>query len=293
MSEDKDLSRHPESTGEKPIESQELPAPKPGRRSRLGYLAWIVTVLVAGGLLTTVLVLRTLSNQARDAGERVAQALNGAFTRNVTHEFITTAPTLRSEANLEIASITMHEVCTRTERDRTPLWPDSEHHISLTVPVTYRYYVPWDDEWNIVLDHHPASEDNRPPAAIVVNVIAPKIRAALPPAPDTSELTIRRYNNWIGNLPHKDLLENVVREWTPEFSRKANSEEYIGLIRELGRRQISLFVRSWAQLQQGTPPNAKVLVEVRFRDEIEQAPLELPSEVRQSKQGSAKGPKDI
>jgi hypothetical protein len=183
----------------------------------------------------------------------------------------------------------MHEVCTRTERDNTPFWPDSERNISLTVPVTYRYYVPWDDEWNIVIDHHPASQDNRTPAAVVVNVIAPRIRASLPPAPDTSDLMIRRYNNWIGNLPHRDLLESVVREWTPEFSRKAESEEYIGLIRELGRRQISLFVRSWARLQEGTSPDAKVLVEVRFRDEIGEAPTDPSWQPHQSNETNATG----
>ena len=240
-------------------------------RSRWSYVFGIVTVLVVGALLGTVLVLRFFGDEARVLTKGATRALSGAFTRNVTHEFITTAPQLHSETNLEIASITMHEVCTRTEREKTPLWPDSERNISLTVPVTYRYFVPWDDEWNIIIDHHPASGDHRTPAAIVVNVIAPKIHAALPPAPDTSELTIRRYNNWVGNLSHRDLLESVVKEWTPEFSRKAESDEYVSLIRELGRRQIGLFVRSWVQLREDIDPGAKILVEVRFRDELGEA----------------------
>lgn len=160
----------------------------------------------------------------------------------------------------------MTEVMTREVIKRIPLWPDEMQSATLNVRVTYNYAVPFQrDRWDLVLTHHPGQLEDR--GVLICDVIAPSVEPVLPPAPDTNEMTIRRYNNGVTGFDQA-VVDSLILDMTPRFTEKSYS--YLHLVRELSRNQVKHFVQSWILISEHAQLAEEVVVRVSFRDELEE-----------------------
>ncbi len=238
----------------------------PSRRGRGVAWRWIFLIVVILVLATQVYLVRGCQQTAGDlAGDAVDQ-IAAAFTRNVTHEFLSTAPSLTADSRHLVATVTMTEVMTREIKKTIPLWPDEVQSATLNVRVTYNYAVPFERErWDLVLTHHPGQGEDG--GVLICDVIAPSVEPVLPPAPDTSEMTIRRYNSGLARFDQA-VVDSLILDMTPRFTGK--SYDYLDLVRELSRNQVKHFVSSWILISEHGRLANEVVVRVSFRDEVEQ-----------------------
>ena len=250
-----------------PLIGPETPesSPPPAKAHRGPGARWIFLIAVILILATQVYLVRGCQQQTADlAGDAVDQ-LTQAFSRNVTHEFLSTAPTLTSDSRHLVATVTMTEVMTKEIKKIIPLWPDEVQGATLNVRVTYNYAVPFERErWDLVLTHHPGQTAEG--GVLICDVIAPALEPVLPPAPDTREMTIRKYNSGLARFDQA-VVDSLIVEMTPRFIEKSYS--YLHLVRELSRNQVKHFVQSWILISEHAQLADEVVVRVSFRDELE------------------------
>lgn len=256
------ISDRPEVTGNAGPDAK---WPTPEKRRGVGG-KWIFLIVVILILATQVYLVRgcqqTTENLAADTAKQIAEA----FSRNVTHEFLSTAPSLTADSRHLVATVTMTEVLTKEVRKEYPLWPDDVQSATLNVRVTYNYAVPFERErWDLVLTHHPGPAEDR--GVLICDVIAPPVEPVLPPAPDTSEMTIRRYNSGLSGFDQA-VVDSLILDMTPRFTEKSYS--YLHLVKELSRNQVKHFVSSWILISEHAQLADEVVVRVSFRDELEE-----------------------
>lgn len=238
--------------------------PTPERR-RGGGGKWVFLLAVVLVLAVQVYLMRGCQQSTVDLAGKTADQIAQAFSRNVTHEFLSTAPSLTADSRHLVATVTMTEVMTREVKKSIPLWPDEIQSATLNVRVTYNYAVPFQRErWDLVLTHHPGQGGDR--GVLICDVIAPAVEPVLPPAPDTSEMTIRRYNSALTRFDQA-VVDSLILDMTPRFSQKSYS--YLPLVRELSRNQVKHFVQSWILISENAQLADEVVVRVSFRDELE------------------------
>lgn len=244
-------------------EQAQLPATK--RRGVSGR--WIFLIVVILILATQVYLVQSCQQSTVDLTGDAAERFAEAFSRNVTHEFLSTAPSMAGDSRYLVATVTMTEVMTREIKKTIPLWPDEIQGATLNVRVTYNYAVPFERErWDLLLTHHPGPSGSADGGVLICDVIAPTLEPVLPPAPDTRELTIRKYNTGVSRFD-QSVVDSLITDMTPRFTEKSYS--YMHLVRELSRNQVKHFVSSWILISEHARLADEIVVRVSFRDELE------------------------
>jgi hypothetical protein len=221
----------------------------------------VAALLVGGGVFL-----------ARDATERagkVTESTLGAaasaakeivgsfFSGNVTTEFLSSVPTVKSGGKrLEVARIEHMEIVTR--RDARSIgfgWVSLGTNVAeIRVPATLRYHVVLDDRWEVIVD------------GPICHVRAPQLRPTLPAAIDTSKLEKRLDEGWL-RFDGQEQLDELERTITPTLDEKASSDSFMKLAREQARRDLHELVRDWLRAKGQWGPGKIRAIEVTFPGE--------------------------
>jgi hypothetical protein len=150
---------------------------------------------------------------------------------------------------LEIATVKAYERFTRSNSKQ--FWGiDLGTTISqIQVTVTYRYHIEMAKEWPMTIKGKTCI------------VQAGQVKSALPVAFDTT--TMRKYttNGW-ARFNKGENLATLERVLTPELKTRAQSNRYLQLATDAGRKTVAEFVTNWLIKEQSwkRDPEYKVLV---------------------------------
>ena len=145
-------------------------------------------------------------------------------------------PEITQELNLELARVRQMETFTRTD-ERTLLWGwlDLGSNVAqISVPVTYRYQVSLKERWELTV------KGER------IEVQAPRLQVALPPAIHTDELMSLSVRGWARGSP-KGLLKQLEQELTPMLTRNALDHRRLALIEGTCERSVTEFIQLWLE----------------------------------------------
>jgi hypothetical protein len=123
----------------------------------------------------------------------------------------------------------------------------------LMVPVTYRFHVLLSDRWLIRTTPE------------TITVIAPDIRASLPPAPDLSRMETRSERGW-ARLNKKEVEERVKSMVTGKLNIRAHNLARSQLIRDASRQSVENSLKNWIRWLPDECRN-KVFI-IKFGDEV-------------------------
>jgi len=129
----------------------------------------------------------------------------------------------------------------------------------IKVKVTYRYHILLSDEWSVSL-----SEDD-------LVVVAPRIRATLPPAIHTDQMEKRSDAGWL-RFNARENLETLERSLTPTLSNLALTPAKMMLVKESSRSAIEKFVRSWVLSRKEWEAHRTRELKVYFQGDVISAP---------------------
>lgn len=127
--------------------------------------------------------------------------------------------------------------------------------VEIRAPVTFRYHLRLSDTWQL------ASSEN------VCKVIAPSIRATLPPAIDTAKMEKMAENGW-ARSDKEDRLNELERAMTPLLEKRAMDIRHMELAREACRQSVAEFVKVWLIREDQWKTNKFTAIVVVFPDEI-------------------------
>jgi hypothetical protein len=206
-----------------------------------------------------------LPGELLEGGRSVAAELRSvaaAFkTGTITTSFVSYATEMSGGQKLQFATLKEMELFERTDRAQI-LWGQLELPevvVRAEAPVEYTYYLDLEEPWDFRIDGQ------------TVLVQAPAIRFNTP-AIDVSRI---RYEIKSGSLFRDEALalESLRRGLTGLASRRA--AENLPVVRELGRKETSEFVRTW--LISRYHDAASYRIEVVFPDETR---AQEPSDAR-------------
>jgi hypothetical protein len=227
-----------------------MPDPTPKQRVfpfRTAIVAAVIVIL-AGLLLVAFLWPRL------DVDELVGRFTTGTIT-NTFRSSVTDISSTSGDV-LELATIQSNETF-RKEDSLNVFW-DSVY-LGTTVaeiraPVTFRYHLKLSDPWKL------ATRDN------VCLVVAPPIRASLPPAIHTDQMEKSVARGW-ARFNETDILKDIETSMTPALSARAMDSQHIKLAREACRRSVADFVRRWLMKENQWRDDRFTSVVVVFPDE--------------------------
>jgi len=228
------------------------------------HLIWACVVLAVAAV--PMFLGWTARDSAEGVRDDIAATLRAAFQGDVTHRFYSSGPQLREGRGLEVASLRMAESFERTHIARF-LGIEGVSHVRVDVPVTYRYFVPWDNGWRVVLTRGAPDTLSGLLAPPICVVEAPALEPFLPPAIHTHEMRIDRAKEWHLQRFNQAIVDSVLTEITPVTTERAQSLEYRTLVREAARKRLKEFVRLWVLQMDEIDPETDVRVYVRFADD--------------------------
>ena len=176
----------------------------------------------------------------RTAAETAVDSLSGIADRfrtgRITNTFLASIPELTStgSGNLEVATASARETFTRSD-ERRILWDWVSLGQTVTeirADVTYRYYVSFNDPWEI---------DTSDQTCIVK---APPLRPSLPPAVHTDTIEKRTERGWLRFDADQQMAE-LEKAITPTLVQYASDPRHLTLVRETARKTVAEFVRRW------------------------------------------------
>lgn len=243
--------------------AEDAERPEPGdQRTGSGAVAWawplafvVVMLALLGSVLYVFVSLRRLPAEAGRGARAVFEEVRNvaaAFRQGtIETEFVSYATRVEGTTYFQFATLEQTEVFRRRDTSSL-LWgqlalPDVV--VEAVAPVTYTYYVDLGGEWELTL------------ADRTVRVTAPAIRFNRP-AIDASEIRLEPRTTSVLR-DEEAALENLRRSLSSLVTRRA--AEHVPLVRELGRRKIAEFVRTWLAGSFGD--GGEYDVEVVFADE--------------------------
>lgn len=135
---------------------------------------------------------------------------------------------------LEVATLESNDTLTRN--DVRSLFDDLIYLgttvSEIKVKVTYRYHILLSDPWELDLDGK------------VLKVVAPQLRASLPPAIHTDQMEKRSEAGWL-RFNEKENLDKLEASLTPTLSNMALTPTKLMLVQDTSRKVIEEFVRKW------------------------------------------------
>lgn len=229
-----------------------------GRAAWAWPLAFVVVVLaLLGAALYVFVSLRRLPAEAgrgaRALVEEVRSVAAAFHQGTIETEFVSYASRVEGTNYLQFATLEQTEVFRRRDTSSL-LWgqlalPDVV--VEATAPVTYTYYVDLAGAWEFTLSGRE------------LRITAPPIRFNRP-AIDASKIRLEPRTTSVLR-DEESALETLRRSLSTLVERRA--AEHVPLVRELGRRKIGEFVRTW--LAGAFGDGGEYAVEILFADEVE------------------------
>lgn len=180
-------------------------------------------------------------------------------TGQITETFRSSIPTVKSTGGdiLEVAVAQNEESLSRSDERRIGWdWVYLGTTVAeIRVPVTFRYHIRLSDEWRL------ASRDQ------LCVVMAPRLRASLPPAIHTDRLEQRAESGW-ARFDKEEVLQSMRSELTLQMSRRAVEPAHLALVREAARQSVGAFVKNWLLREGQWETNRFNSVMVVFPDEV-------------------------
>jgi len=197
------------------------------------------------------------------AARELAAAARGFLTADVTERFVSSLPAVRGVARLELATAETVETLSRSD-ERRAFWdlvPLGATTVEIRVPVTWRWHVPLDGDWRVVLEEG------------VLTVEAPALRPSLPPALHSDGIERRVDEDWL-RFDGAEQLARLERELTPLLSARAREPRLMAFGRAAAREALADLARRFVERAlPGAPIRAVV---VRFAEEIRGVPVGSP-----------------
>lgn len=189
--------------------------------------------IAVGAYIWTV---RTGAQTAENVGRSIGGIAERFRTGKITTTFLASIPELTStgSGNLEVATASATETFTRSD-ERRILWDWVSLGQTVTeirAKVTYRYYVSFNDLWDIEMSDH----------TCIVKV--PALRPSLPPAIHTETLEKKTERGWLRFDAERQMAE-LEKAITPTIEQYAFSSGHLNLVRETARKTVAEFVRRW------------------------------------------------
>ncbi len=218
----------------------------------------IVLILVGGAVYVFKSCLRMPGDVVEKTGKLVGQVgqnlekVAAAFNKGtINTTFTSYATSLSGSEYLQFATLSQHEIFTRTDESSTLFGylPLPDVIVEARAPVTYTYYLDLNARWEFQI------KDG------VIWVTAPEIRFNKP-AVDASRITyeVKKDSHFRRT---SEAIENLKSSITGLSISKAASN--IPLVRETGRKQTETFVENW--LAKSFADGKSYPVKVRFRNE--------------------------
>ena len=155
---------------------------------------------------------------------------------------------------LSTSGLTKTETLSKSDKSK---WLGTTSSV-VRVDATYRYEVELRSDWSFELDE----------VRKVAFVVAPRLKSQLPVAIDTKTLQEETRSGW-ARFDKWDHLAGLRKELSPFLEKKANSSDYIDLVRGEARRTVEEFVADWIIKQHGWTRKDGPVVKVYFEDEKE------------------------
>jgi hypothetical protein len=238
----------------------------PDHRSR--SRAWTALALVAAAALVWgfwatldrfLAAGEAVASAPARAARELAAAARGFLTADVTETFVSSLPTARGEAKLELATAETVETISRSD-ERRAFWdlvPLGGTTVEVRVPVTWRWHVPLAGDWRVVL------------AEGVLTVDAPALAPSLPPAIHTDGIERRVEADWL-RFDAGEQLARLERELTPLLAARAREPRLMAFGRGAARESLGDLALGFTE--RALPEEEIRAVVVRFADEPPMAP---------------------
>ena len=238
---------------------------------------WVTAIIAAAALLALAMVLNTCIRGARairdtaDKGIELGSKVVGALpaiaakfrTATITETFREDLPSIESSRGdiLELATCRVDETFTRSDK-RSVAWDMIDLGTTVAeirVPVTFRYHLRLSDKWQL------ATRGN------VCLVLAPPIRASLPPAIDTGKMEKRAESGW-ARFDKDEKLDELERSLTGTLDQRALDPVHVNSVREACRKSVAEFVKTWLLREDHWRKDRFTSIVVVFPDEVSLSP---------------------
>jgi hypothetical protein len=246
----------------------------PAKSSWPWAAAWIATVaMVVGGGVFVFKSCRDLPLETMEKGSKLAKEVSAGLAKvasafrqgTINTTFTSYATEMSGHQFLQVATLTQHERFTRTDEATTAFGyiPLPEVIVEADAPITYTYYVDFNEAWNFTL------QDGQ------IIVTAPDLKFNKP-AVDVSRMTYEvRKNSVIRDT--RGAMEALKNSITWMAHEKARTN--VNLVRETSRMQTQKFVQNW--LAKAFSDGKNYPVAVRFRSEVSTNAPALPLDKKQ------------
>jgi len=218
----------------------------------------IILIAYIWTIHTTREVTKDVRDTVKDMGEHMEGVAEKFLTGDITSHFLAALPKLSSAGigNLELATSTVTETFKQTD-ERWILWDSVSLGQTVTeikVPVTYRYHVRLSDSWKIEVDHGNCM------------VMAPCLRASLPPAIHTDKMEKRTDSGWLRFNADEQMTE-LEKTITPTLTTYASDQRHLDFVREECRKTIARFVLKWLLMENVWREDGVRSIVIVFEDE--------------------------
>lgn len=244
----------------------------PGRRTPSSRRA-TAAALAAGALLVWgfwatldrfLEAAESLAGAPARAARELGTAARGFLTADVTEHFLSSLPSVRGEARLELAVAETVETLERSD-ERRAFWdlvPLGRTTVGLRVPVTWRWHLPLRaEDWRATLGEG------------VLTLDAPALEPSLPPAIHTDGIERRVETDWL-RFDGAEQLARLERELTPLLSARAREPRLMAFGRAAARDALAELALDFAGRALPNEPIRAVVV--RFADEPPRPPQASP-----------------
>jgi len=245
---------------------------KPSSQRLLLAYRWPLALLLSAAMISMSLMLggwwfgRGVSNgvgQALDASDLAIEGLGAMVgevaSLTVTQSFVASLPRIADAGGgrLELASVERNE--TLRDVDTLSLFGESfslgTSVAEIKVPVVYRYYIDLEEAWELDL------QDG------LCRVLAPRLRASLPPAIQTQHMEKKIENGW-ARFNGSQKMQELEKQLTPTLVQYAEEASLMILVKQQARKSLSRFVHQWLLQQPLGKDLASVgFVQIRFAGE--------------------------
>ena len=220
--------------------------------SAIIIVALVIAAFIGATVYMAVREIASLPARTLEAGGDALAEIARSFRRgSVEIRFSNYASEISGSQYLQFATLDQIEVFERLD-SATVLWgtvPLPDIVVEVTAPVEYTYYVDLNGKWSFAL------RDG------IIEVEAPAIEHN-EPAIDASEIQFRvRQDSLMRDTDEAmEKLRAVLTDLAHERAR-----DNVELVREVGRRRVEEFVRTW--LGNEFPDSERLRIDVLFADE--------------------------
>jgi hypothetical protein len=221
--------------------------------------------LVRGATTKAELYARKLADVMEEIAERFK-------TGKITETFTAEIPVFQSAGigRLQLGTSTATETFQKSDIVKIIGISLGETVSEIHVPVTYRYHLVLAEPWKLSVQGQTCI------------VVAPQIRASLPPAIHTESMQKKTSSGW-ARFDKQDQLDNLERSITPTLASYASNPAHLAKVREECRLTVARFVRAWLLKEDQWRTDRFHSVVVLFADETIQPGQAKPTITYESK----------